>query len=251
MEKNSQKVQNCPRSYFSQGLDGESEGETHSYDTKVVSNEDPMPQESKNSETEQKEQTGSSRTFRTYGMDVKSTIDDRKALHVAFCKGQLSSTRTLLEGDVSQNKPDAKEWTPKALAEQQGSKFIDDLVQNYEIKSSTDEHKVDVLPDTSEITKIGRFKPTSNGPITYFKPHLKNTLSFGSTSLSHATDAEVFKFNRRRVTIHMKFLKNDALTKQPGKLIILPDSIEELFRIAGKLCSTINTTNLKLQIEIH
>lgn len=233
IERNSYKQQNRPRSDFSQGLDGESEGETHSYDTKDFSNEHPMPQESKNSEIEQKEQTGCSRTFRTYRMDVKSTTDDQTALHAAFCKGQLRSTRTSLEGNVIKNKPDAKEWTPKALAEQQGSKSID-LVQNYEIKSSTDEHKVDVFPDTSEITKSDIFKLTSNGPITYLKPCVKNAISFGSTSLSHANDAEVVQFNRR-VTIHMKFLKKNALPKQSGKLIILPDSIEELFRIAGKL----------------
>ncbi|KAL8108318.1 hypothetical protein AgCh_024683 [Apium graveolens] len=233
IERSGYKQHNRLRSDFSQGLDGQSEGENHSYDTKDVSNEDPMPQDSKNSEIEQKEQTGCSSTFRTYRMDVKSTEDDQTALHVAFCKGKLGSTRTFLEGKFSKNKPDAKEWTP-ALAEQEGSKSIDDLVQNYEIKSLTDEHKVDVLTDTSEITQGDRFKPTSNGPISYLKPYVKNSISFGSTSSSHATDAEVVKFNRR-VTIHMKFLKKDALPKKPGKLIILPDSIEELFQIAGKL----------------
>lgn len=236
LERNSFNQQNCQRSDFSQGLDGESDGETHSYATKDVSNEDPMPQKSNNLEVEEKGQTGRLRSFCTYRMDVNSTTDDQTALHVAFCKGQLYSRRILLEGNVSKNESDAKGWTPKALAEQQGSRSIDDLVQNY---GSTDEHKVDVLPDTSETTKSDRFKPTSNGLITYFNPYVKNSISLGSTSSSHCTDAEVIKLNRR-VTIHMKSLKNNAQPKQPGKLIILPDSIEELFRIAGKLCSTIN-----------
>lgn len=244
LERNSFKQQNCPRSDFSQGLDGESEGETHSYATKDVSNEDPMPQESKNSEVKEKAQTGRSRTFSAYWMDENSTTDDQTALHVAVCKGQHKTTRMFLEGNVSMNKPDAKGWTPKALAEQQGSKSIDDLVQNYEIRSSTDEHKVDVFPDTSETTKSDIFKTTSNGPISYFNPYVKNSISFGSTSSSYPTDAEVVKFSRRRVTIHMKFLKNNALPKQLGKLIILPDSIEELFCIAGQKFGGYNITKV-------
>lgn len=46
---------------------------------------------------------------------------------------------------------------------------------------------------------------------------------------------EVTRLNKKRVTIHMKFQKNKATHEQQGKLIILPDSLEELLRVAGKL----------------
>ncbi|KAM7524987.1 hypothetical protein LguiA_014889 [Lonicera macranthoides] len=50
----------------------------------------------------------------------------------------------------------------------------------------------------------------------------------------YENETEGIRLNRRRVTIHMKFHKNKAKHEQLGKLIILPDSVEELLRIAGK-----------------
>jgi hypothetical protein len=43
--------------------------------------------------------------------------------------------------------------------------------------------------------------------------------------------------NKRRVVIHMKFQKNKEKCEQLGKLMFLPDSLEELFSIAGKSLS--------------
>lgn len=51
----------------------------------------------------------------------------------------------------------------------------------------------------------------------------------------HENETEVIRLNRSRVTIHMKFHKNKATHEQLGKLIILPDSVEELLKIAGTL----------------
>ncbi|XP_017238009.1 potassium channel KAT3 isoform X1 [Daucus carota subsp. sativus] len=234
--------QNCQKSDSSQVLDGESE-KTQSYDTKDVSNEDLMPQESKKLEVEEKVQSGRSRALHTYRMDLNSTMYDQTALH-NFCKGQLNTPRMLFERNISKNKPDARGWTPKALSEQLGSKSIDNLAQDYEIKSVTDEHRVDVLSDTSETTRSDQFKPPSNGPITYFTPFVKNSTSFGSNSSTHPTDADVVKFSRRRVTVHLKFIKDNTLPKHPGKLMILPDSMEELFHTAGQKFGGYNITKV-------
>ncbi|CAL5345323.1 unnamed protein product [Camellia sinensis] len=58
--------------------------------------------------------------------------------------------------------------------------------------------------------------------------------TFGTGHSSGPTDREVANKLTKRVTIHMKFLleKNTSL-KQLAKLIILPDSLEELLRIAA------------------
>ncbi|KAF3451120.1 hypothetical protein FNV43_RR07209 [Rhamnella rubrinervis] len=42
------------------------------------------------------------------------------------------------------------------------------------------------------------------------------------------------KPNRKRVTIHMQFQDRSESHRQLIKLIILPDSMEELFKIAGE-----------------
>ncbi|CAL5409140.1 unnamed protein product [Camellia sinensis] len=63
--------------------------------------------------------------------------------------------------------------------------------------------------------------------------------TFGTGHSSGPTDREVASKLTKRVTIHMKFLheKNTSL-KQLAKLIILPDSLEELLRIAVALGGT-------------
>lgn len=211
-----------------------------------------MIQELRESEVKEKEGTRNTRIINRYGVDVNSTAeDDQTALHFAVRKGHLETVRMLLERGANMNKPDAKGWTPKALAEQLGSKSIYDLLLSYEKRGSPDEHKIEFLAEISDNTRNDQFKPTQNGALNCSNSYVRKSIFLGSSSSSHPADTEIVKLNKRRVTIHIKFLKNNASQKQIGKLIILPDSIEELFRIAGKLCLTIKKIHLEIQIQYY
>lgn len=107
---------------------------------------------------------------------------------------------------------------------QEVSKTIDDLSLNLANKRELDEHKVELIgPD--EGTKSCQLKPEvpccSNSC-------LKRPTCCTSSSGSKGTKST---HQKKRITIHMK---KESLHAQFGKLIILPDSLEELFRVAGQ-----------------
>lgn len=91
-------------------------------------------------------------------------------------------------------------------------------------KRELDEHKVELIgPD--EGTKSCQLKPEvpccSNSC-------LKRPTCCTSSSGSKGTKST---HQKKRITIHMK---KESLHAQFGKLVILPDSLEELFRVAGQ-----------------
>lgn len=129
-----------------------------------------------------------------------SAEDGQTALHVAVRHRHLEMVRFLLERGADVNKPDEKGWTPKALADIQANRGIYDLILNYENKKKSDG---------------------------------KNHACVSSSSFTNPTHAEAVSPEKKRVTIHMKFEKNKHSQKQLPKLIVLPDSLEDLLRIAG------------------
>ncbi|XP_050231467.1 potassium channel KAT1-like isoform X2 [Mercurialis annua] len=189
-----------------------------------------------------------------HAADTDLTVDDgQKALHAAVCNGHIEMVKILLEGGASTNKPDSRGWTPKALAQQQGNKSIYDLLLNYENKRQVDEHKVDLIEsETTDDANISQEKhkriiesscfnfqsktaPTNSSPRTYCSPSSK----------------EAKAITKKRVTIYMHCHSN-SLQKRNGKLIILPDSLEELLRIGGekfgdyKFTRVINAENAEI-----
>lgn len=195
--------------------------------------------------------------------------DGKTALHDAVCKGHIEMVRILLEGGANVNKPDARGWTPKALALQQENKTIYDLILSYENtrKRTLDDHKIQLFdPETvHHYTGNGHFKPTTTTTSTTrnkgcsncsnsSQSQLRDVLTTFSTGHSSgATDREVANKLTKRVTIHMKFLhEKNKSQKQLAKLIILPDSLEELLRIAGekfggyKLTKVVNEENAEI-----
>ncbi|KAK4710821.1 hypothetical protein R3W88_005334 [Solanum pinnatisectum] len=107
---------------------------------------------------------------------------------------------------------------------QEVNKTMNDLPLNLENKSELSEHKVELIgPD--EGTKSCQLKPEvpccSNSC-------LKRPTCSTSSSGSQGT---ISTHHKKRITIHMK---KESLHEQFGKLIILPDSLEELFRVAGQ-----------------
>ncbi|KAA8519501.1 hypothetical protein F0562_013757 [Nyssa sinensis] len=201
----------------------------------------------RNSKATERSETGKAHSVTRGGIEVNSIADDgQTALHVAVRNGHLEMVRILLEGGVNVNKPDARGWTPKALAQRQGNKRIYDLLQSYENRRILDEHKIDFFgPETADHSRSGQLKPTRNRghhcPSSHFT---KVSTTFSASSSYSPTDREVLKWNKTRVTIHMKFQKNNTSQRQLGKLIILPDSLEELFKIAGEKFGGYNLTKV-------
>lgn len=158
--------------------------------------------------------------------------DDQMALHAAVSKGHLEMVKMLLERGASVNKPDARGRTPKALAERHEDKSIYDLLLSYENRN-LDEHRIEFIgPEAGE--GPGSYKRKKKSQI--FHSHLnKLPTNSNSKDSSPLSDNKGIKPNRLRVTIHMQFQDTSESHRQLGKLIILPDSIEELLEIAGKL----------------
>ncbi|KAM7505952.1 hypothetical protein LguiB_004856 [Lonicera macranthoides] len=118
----------------------------------------------------------------------------------------------------------------------------DAIGQSYENRT-VDEHKIEFFgPETFDNTRKVGFKATSGVPSC--SDSQRNSEFLGLSTTRYPVDTEVKSFNNTRVTIHMKFQNNNASQKRLPKLIILPDSIEELFRIAGRKFGGYNLTKI-------
>ncbi|XP_071726528.1 potassium channel KAT3-like [Rutidosis leptorrhynchoides] len=147
--------------------------------------------------------------------------DGQTALHHAVKKGHLEIVKLLLEGGANINKPDVRGRTPKSLAKQKGNKSIYDLMLSHE--NNGNEHRIELIgPDNSNPTS--QYLPTTN-----WDPRCSTSLASSSSS---TPDGEVKK-PTKRVTIYGNFGKIN-LEKQLPKLIVLPDSLEELLILAGQ-----------------
>ncbi|XP_022720288.1 potassium channel KAT3-like [Durio zibethinus] len=167
------------------------------------------------SEAIEKSQTG------RFPMNGNSTTEDgQTALHDAVCKGHIEMVKVLLERGGSVNKPDVRGRMPKALAEQRGNESIHELLLSYENKRKLDEHRIDIIgTETADEPQNSQIKHRS-GAQNFF-----NSLSYREEILP----------TKKRVTIHMQFqCSSSTSSRQHGKLILLPDSIQELLRMAGK-----------------
>ncbi|XP_022892425.1 potassium channel KAT3-like [Olea europaea var. sylvestris] len=172
-----------------------------------------------------------------------SAEDGETALHVAVSQGHLEMVRILLERGANANKPDMRGWTAKALALLCDNKGIYDLILSYENKKKVDNHRVEFLgPEIAEKTR--HIEPTENGAADYLKNSCRNLMHVSSSSCSHHSSTEAIQSSRKRVTIHMKFPEKDISQKQHGKLIMLPESLDELFKLADQKFGERNLTKV-------
>ncbi|KAF9620689.1 hypothetical protein IFM89_013989 [Coptis chinensis] len=140
------------------------------------------------------------------------------ALHVAVRKGHVEMIKLLLEQGANVNKADARGWTPKTLAKLLDQKSIYDLLQYYEggNRNLEDRKPEPIEPEKGESKYSHCFQVATES-------------HSGSSSSSSSSASQVMSLAKRRVTIHKNLQKENQL----GKLILLPDSLEELLRIAG------------------
>ncbi|KAM7256506.1 hypothetical protein ACFE04_012247 [Oxalis oulophora] len=171
-------------------------------------------------------------------------------LHDAILKGHFEMVKILLERGANVNKPDARGWTPKTLAETQGNKRLYDLLLGYENK----EHKIDFIePDTEDNTKNDQSKwRKEEGPIISISPSEKASTNACSSAFRCPRNKERTKPMNKRVTIQMQTQERNTSPTWIGKLIILPDSLEELLRVADakfggcKFTKVVNMDNAEI-----
>ncbi|KAF5472480.1 hypothetical protein F2P56_009197 [Juglans regia] len=190
------------------------------------------------SETIEQSETGKCQVFKRSTMDVNLMAEDgQTALHAAVRRGHLEMVKLLLEGGANVNKQDARGWTPKALAEEQGNKSIFDLLLSYDNRRKPDEHRIDLIgPESADNSMYSQSKHSKQtGPQSVDSHLRKEPTNSCSCRYSFPIDTEVMtKVMKKRITIHMGLQLDGTLQRQLGKLIILPDSIEDLLKIAGE-----------------
>lgn len=204
----------------------------------------PMENMISNPETKLKNQTGSFYDNNIGNVHMESTDEDcQTALNIAVSEGNLEMIKISLDRGASVNKPDARAWTPIAQAEKQSNKNIYDLLMSYKNGRASDEHRIEFLgPETEEETGEGLAKPTINeDPNCSHYCHRKPT-DVSSSNSNCLTNKQATVFTTKRVTIHMKVQKHNTSQQPLGKLIILPDSLEALFQIAGKLLHALKSS---------
>ncbi|KAG2684779.1 hypothetical protein I3760_10G091200 [Carya illinoinensis] len=188
------------------------------------------------SETIEQSATGKCQVFKRSTVDVNLMAEDgQTALHAAVRRGHLEMVKLLLEGGANLNKQDARGWTPKALAEQQGNKSIYDLLLSYDNRRKPDEHRIDLIgPESADNSMYSQSKHSKQGPQSGYS-HLRiDPTNSCSSRYTFPIDPEVTKVTKKRINIHMRLQHDGTLERQLGKLIILPDSIEDLLKIAGE-----------------
>ncbi|XP_009616641.1 potassium channel KAT3 isoform X2 [Nicotiana tomentosiformis] len=148
------------------------------------------------------------------------------------------------EGDSNEDHQlDAKRWIAITQAEDEGNKSMNELLSNLENENELNEKKGNFIRLDEEI-RSSQFKNSRNEvPCCSYSSNRRST----STS---CIGAKGTKSTKKRVTIHMK--KNNSLKEHYGKLIILPDTLEELFKIAGErfgdynLKKVVNAENVEI-----
>ncbi|KAK4769940.1 hypothetical protein SAY87_030472 [Trapa incisa] len=138
----------------------------------------------------------------------------------------IEKVKIILEGKANLKQLDARGFIPEDIIEHQRKKSICDILDRYEHKKIGREHRIDLY---EPVGSTSRNKARSHGDPEY------NPIKASSVSKSNnhwcCNDQETTK---KRVTIHMQVPAGKTQTTHHSKLIVLPDSIEDLLSIAGE-----------------
>lgn len=166
-------------------------------------------------------------------------MDGQAALHVAVQKQHYEMVGILLEKEPNVNTGNARGWRPKALTEQQGHADSYGPLKCQENRNmNLEDHKIDFI-ETETVDHILNNKCSkTRQPEVHIDIANSCIASIGEKSStdgnSRAKSSEVIKSAKKRVTIHMHFKIINTLQEQVGRVIILPDSLEELLTVGGK-----------------
>lgn len=205
-----------------------------------------------------------------YGADINATNEEGStALHLATNEGSIDAVKCLLEQGADMNKVDCNGSTPMAIAEKLGQ---EDLVALFQEKSQkTNSHLCIPIKDSvfsscpdernyREITKpsdlseeisfhhfenpiapgasgtqrrkrVNNFQNSLFGIVT-MRSH--SNLSVGGKSFDASKSLQTNSSLPTRVTIYRDHPICWKISNQSRKLILLPDSIQELLKIGGQ-----------------
>ncbi|KAL5716030.1 hypothetical protein ACHQM5_017770 [Ranunculus cassubicifolius] len=158
--------------------------------------------------------------------------DGQTALHIAVRQGNHDIIKVLLEQGANLNKADARGWTPKALAQLLHQKSINELFESYENRN----------PNSSiDIQNKDRRK----GVLQFTNSHSSQVATdSNSGGPSYASVSRGMNLDKRRVVIHKNLPTENISNNHLGKLIALPDSLQELLRIADNKFGGYNPTKI-------
>ncbi|XP_022132477.1 potassium channel AKT1 isoform X1 [Momordica charantia] len=182
------------------------------------------------------------------------------ALHMSVCEGNSEMVKLLLEQGGDIDKPDIHGWTPRALADQQGHEEIKELFSA--VKQAASKPHTVQIPQSLDLPYMQKFQSESNMPrfsqessmtpvresnFSDIPPrrrrnnNYRNSLvgfmatantgdgdSQPSASHGYSGGQSVGEGYRARVTISCPEKGNAA------KLVLLPNSIQELLEIGAK-----------------
>lgn len=182
-----------------------------------------------------------------YGENMELADDDGRTAPIkAVREGHLEMVKILLERGISVNKQNAAALPPTALAKQEANKRIYELSSSNENREKPDEHKIELLvPEKANITEKGPVKPTKIGSPNCPKSFRQNPMDISSSNTKCLSHSDITEFTSKRVTVYMKSQQHNTGQKLLGKLILLPDSVEELLRIAGNKFGGENFTKVQ------
>ncbi|KAL0308503.1 UNVERIFIED_CONTAM: Potassium channel AKT1 [Sesamum radiatum] len=176
------------------------------------------------------------------------------ALHIAVCEGNIEIVKFLLDQGANIDKADENGWTARDLAEQQGHDDIKELFESY--KRANTDPTVTIPEDRHGVRFLGRFKseptilpvnqegsfPAPDGSWGRSRPRRRTNNFYNSlfgimsaaqtgennllSSLDGAQTAVTGRNYAPRVTVSCPEKGDSA-----GKLVLLPDSFEELLEI--------------------
>ncbi|KAK7332189.1 hypothetical protein VNO80_28937 [Phaseolus coccineus] len=147
-------------------------------------------------------------------------------------KGNLDIVEILLERNSNPN-PNSIGWTQNALAKQPKNKSICGKKRSQE-NEKLDEFRIEIEPEI-RLDRDSSMRNSRHDGIRSMKyPKEKISTNSNSRHSNCASDIESARLPKKRVTIQLLHGCRSTSQGRHGKLIILPDSLEELLKIAGE-----------------
>ncbi|KAK9268853.1 hypothetical protein L1049_000618 [Liquidambar formosana] len=194
-----------------------------------------------------------------YGGDVTcpKNINGTTALHVAVGEGNTEMVKFLLDQGADIELPDMLGWTPWGLADQQGH---EDIKLVFESKKETKAQSFITIPQEQHANRfLGRFKsepvfspfshdgpsPAMEGSLSQTRPRRRNNnfhnSLFGIMSSARTGEKEMFlSVTRKKCVASGGAYPARVRVSCPekgdveGKLVLLPESLQELLDIGAK-----------------
>jgi ankyrin repeat protein len=182
------------------------------------------------------------------------------ALHVAVCEGNMEIVKFLLDHGADIDKPDHDNWTPRALADQQGHEDIKTLFQS--IREPKTQPIISIPERQNGARFLGRFtseptiRPSSqevSSPAaadrswSQSRPRRRSNnfhnSIFGIMSAAHTGEKDIlFSVSKTRSSSAWKSGGDPARVtvscpekgEVAGKLVLLPKTFQELLEIGAK-----------------